>query len=192
MRSLHCLWVFRIALRALFLQSCVLAAIHGPMRLQNDTSQTEASDASFTSSSDAPVACPVTRHFRNAETHHSAALLYSYEGSGNTWVRYLLENSTGESAYPVSRYCNFHAVVYPPGIYTGAIYTDPVLKKSGFLGEGDRTNKVIAVKSHFLRTPGIRSKQVLLFGKVCVFSLQIGRKTSLLLPQVARRHRPPQ
>lgn len=39
--------------------------------------------------------CPTQRHFRT-DPDAATTLLYSFEGSGNTWVRYLLENSTGE------------------------------------------------------------------------------------------------
>jgi hypothetical protein len=41
------------------------------------------------------------------------------------------------------------------GIYTGAIYSDPTLKRAGFLGESRTGNEVIAVKSHFDRTPPV-------------------------------------
>ena len=54
--------------------------------------------------------------------------LASFPGSGNSWVRQLLEASTG--------------------IYTGAVYCDSSYIKAGMIGEGVRTNNVIAVKAH--------------------------------------------
>ena len=54
--------------------------------------------------------------------------LASYPGSGNTWFRLLLEETTG--------------------IYTGAVYCDTQLLHSGHYGEGIGNSSVIAVKSH--------------------------------------------
>ena len=54
--------------------------------------------------------------------------LVSYPGSGNSWVRQLLEASTG--------------------IYTGAVYCDSSYINVGMIGEGVKTNNVIAVKGH--------------------------------------------
>ena len=55
--------------------------------------------------------------------------LVSYPGSGNSWVRQLLEASTG--------------------IYTGAVYCDSSYINAGMIGEGVQTNNVIAVKTHY-------------------------------------------
>ena len=54
----------------------------------------------------------------------------SFPGSGNTWVRLLLEDATG--------------------IYTGSVYIDKSLGKSGFLGEYEdqESGTTIAVKCH--------------------------------------------
>ncbi|XP_077985953.1 sialate:O-sulfotransferase 1-like [Glandiceps talaboti] len=56
--------------------------------------------------------------------------LVSAPGSGNTWVRHLIEKSSG--------------------IYTGSIFRDPELYKGGFLGEYDEwdSGRVIVVKTH--------------------------------------------
>jgi len=54
--------------------------------------------------------------------------LGSYPGSGNSWVRQLLEAATG--------------------IYTGAIYCDLSYVRAGMIGEGIQTGDVIAVKTH--------------------------------------------
>ena len=54
--------------------------------------------------------------------------LGSYPGSGNSWVRQLLEAATG--------------------IYTGAIYCDHSYVRAGMIGEGIQTGNVIAVKTH--------------------------------------------
>ena len=63
--------------------------------------------------------------FLNRETPIVA--LISFHGSGNTWVRHLLEQSTG--------------------IYTGSIYCDRTLK-SVFRGESVVSGNVVAVKTH--------------------------------------------
>ncbi|XP_065891886.1 WSCD family member CG9164-like isoform X2 [Dysidea avara] len=55
--------------------------------------------------------------------------LPSYPGSGNTWTRMLLEQTTG--------------------IYTGSIYCDTELKARGFLGEKLSSSNVLAVKTHY-------------------------------------------
>ncbi|XP_072164172.1 sialate:O-sulfotransferase 2-like [Diadema setosum] len=56
--------------------------------------------------------------------------LASFPGSGNTWVRYLIERATG--------------------YYTGSIYDDGDLYRKGFLGEREdwRKGKTVAIKSH--------------------------------------------
>ena len=54
--------------------------------------------------------------------------LVSYPGSGNSWVRQLLESATG--------------------IYTGAVYCDPAYVNAGMIGEGVMTNNVLAIKLH--------------------------------------------
>ena len=55
--------------------------------------------------------------------------LASYPGSGNTWVRYLLQQLTGA--------------------LTGSVYFDPKLVENGFPAEGVSDGRVIAVKTHF-------------------------------------------
>jgi len=54
--------------------------------------------------------------------------LASSPGSGNSWVRQLLESATG--------------------IYTGAVYCDAAYVYTGMIGEGLRTGNVLAVKTH--------------------------------------------
>ena len=56
--------------------------------------------------------------------------LASYPGSGNTWLRFLLEGATG--------------------IFTGAIYNDSRIIKAGHLGEGRpfRDGSTIVQKTH--------------------------------------------
>lgn len=58
---------------------------------------------------------------------HPIVALTSFHGSGNTWVRHLLEQATG--------------------IYSGAVYCDPSLKAM-FPGEGIVSGSVIVVKTH--------------------------------------------
>ena len=64
--------------------------------------------------------------------------LVSYPGSGNSWVRQLLESATG--------------------IYTGAVYCDPAYVNAGMIGEGVMTNNVLAIKLH--QQPSVASKLV--------------------------------
>lgn len=54
--------------------------------------------------------------------------LVSLPGSGNTWVRGLLEKATG--------------------VCTGSIYCDKTLRAEGFCGEGLRSGAVLVVKTH--------------------------------------------
>ena len=54
--------------------------------------------------------------------------LASYPGSGNTWLRYLLQQATG--------------------LMTGSVYCDHDLLNNGFPGEGVTNGSVIVVKTH--------------------------------------------
>ena len=65
--------------------------------------------------------------FMNAPGRDPVALA-SYPGSGNTWVRGLLQDVSG--------------------LCTGGIYCDPSLKKRGFPGERIANGTVLVVKSH--------------------------------------------
>jgi len=60
--------------------------------------------------------------------HGHAVALISFPGSGNSWVRQLLETTTG--------------------VYTGSVYCDGAYIEAGMIGEGVRSENVIAVKSH--------------------------------------------
>lgn len=54
--------------------------------------------------------------------------LASFPGSGNTWIRHLLQQATG--------------------IATGSVYKDTVLQQLGFPGEGVLNKSVLVVKTH--------------------------------------------
>jgi len=76
----------------------------------------------------------IPKHFQTCKnmtfqkTGDSVALI-SVPGSGNSWVRQLLETTTG--------------------IYTGALYCDPsYVVHAGMLGEGITTQNVLIVKDH--------------------------------------------
>ncbi|XP_065832234.1 WSCD family member GA21586-like, partial [Oscarella lobularis] len=60
--------------------------------------------------------------------------LASFPGSGNTWMRYLLEQSTG--------------------VLTGSVYNDGSLVSIGFLGENVMNPTVLVHKTHELYRPG--------------------------------------
>lgn len=64
--------------------------------------------------------------------------LASFPGSGNTWTRTLLEQSTG--------------------IYTGSIYSDNSLVNAGFEGECLVSRNVIAIKTHGTYNPGLKER----------------------------------
>lgn len=65
--------------------------------------------------------------FINGTNRHPVALA-SYPGSGNTWVRGLIQTVTG--------------------LCIGAIYCDTTLRKNGFPGESIRSGAAFLVKSH--------------------------------------------
>ena len=66
-------------------------------------------------------------HFIN-QTGRDPVALVSLPGSGNTWVRGLLEKATG--------------------VCTGAPFCDISLRAYGFIGENIRSGKVLVVKTH--------------------------------------------
>ena len=68
-----------------------------------------------------------TCHFIDG-SHRPSVALVSYPGSGNTWVRGILEVATG--------------------ICTGAIYCDASLRSQSFIGEGLQSGSVLVVKTH--------------------------------------------
>ncbi|GJQ80682.1 hypothetical protein Trydic_g9265 [Trypoxylus dichotomus] len=70
--------------------------------------------------------------------------LASFPGSGNTWLRYLLQQATG--------------------IYTGSVYKDYGLLKNGFPAESIMNGSVLVVKTHEYGPPARRpfSKAILL------------------------------
>lgn len=74
-----------------------------------------------------PDNIPYTCAFRKSRGQDPVGLV-SIPGSGNTWVRGLLEKATG--------------------ICTGSIYCDIPLRDNGFVGESVRDDSVIVVKSH--------------------------------------------
>lgn len=98
------------------------------------------------------VVCPTSRRFRELnETNPRTGsrfpnvLLYSYEGSGNTWTRSLLEEATG--------------------IWSGAVYSDTSLREMGFKGEGKQDASVIVVKSHILMVPSFQNYRLQAYNK---------------------------
>ena len=68
-----------------------------------------------------------TCHFIDG-SHRPPVALVSFPGSGNTWVRGILEAATG--------------------ICTGAIYCDASLRSQGFIGENLQSGSVLVVKTH--------------------------------------------
>ena len=79
-----------------------------------------------------PVHLPLSRqHCKKMSFQASgpSVALVSYPGSGNSWIRQLLESATG--------------------IYTGAMYCDLSYLEAGMVGEGMDSENVIATKLHF-------------------------------------------
>ena len=62
------------------------------------------------------------------ETPGPVVGIVSFPGSGNTWVRYLLQQMTGT--------------------LTGSVYEDGDLQRNGFRGENHKSGKVLVVKTH--------------------------------------------
>ena len=80
-----------------------------------------------------PISLPPSQqHCKKMSFKNSGPVvaLASFPGSGNSWVRQLLESATG--------------------IYTGAVYCDSAYVKAGMIGEYVITNNVLAVKNHHL------------------------------------------
>lgn len=72
--------------------------------------------------------------------------LASFPGSGNTWTRTLLEQSSG--------------------IYTGSIYSDTSLVNAGFEGECIASRNVVAIKTHATYNPGLKERVTVNFDGV--------------------------
>ncbi len=96
--------------------------------------------------------CPAEKRFRALNetnpltgTLFPNTLLYSFEGSGNTWTRALLEEATG--------------------VWSGAVYNDKSLRDLGFRGEGHDDSSVIVVKSHIFSVPTLQNLRLKLYNK---------------------------
>ncbi|KAF4520044.1 hypothetical protein B566_EDAN008332 [Ephemera danica] len=68
------------------------------------------------------------RPLRFVEPPGAVVALVSFPGSGNTWVRYLIQQATG--------------------VYTGSVYKDYGLLKNGFPAESVVNGSVVVVKTH--------------------------------------------
>ncbi|XP_078485224.1 sialate:O-sulfotransferase 2-like [Ciona intestinalis] len=73
---------------------------------------------------------PICEKKRFLPPHPDLVALISFPGSGNTWLRHLLEQATG--------------------IYTGSVYTDKDMYNKGFLGEMEdsKSGRTLLVKDH--------------------------------------------
>ncbi|EAT39064.1 AAEL009094-PA [Aedes aegypti] len=71
---------------------------------------------------------PVNDGHQKSSNGRELTALVSFPGSGNTWLRYLLQQSTG--------------------ILTGSVYKDYGLLKSGFPAENVANSSVLVVKTH--------------------------------------------
>ncbi|KAK7095157.1 WSCD family member GA21586-like [Littorina saxatilis] len=82
---------------------------------------------------------PCTRNLSFSSVPLPVTALASVQGSGNTWMRHLLQQLSG--------------------VYTGSVYNrhgDPELWAQGYYGEGVANGSVVAVKNH--GTPGFRGR----------------------------------
>lgn len=77
-------------------------------------------------------------HFLNRPLRNPVGLA-SLPGSGNTWVRGLLETATG--------------------LCTGAVYCDISLRARGFIGEYVRSGRVLVVKTHAVSPKWVRGSR---------------------------------
>ena len=71
--------------------------------------------------------CPIIPGYRNNSEEESLVAMASFPGTGNTWLRYSLEQYTG--------------------ILTGSLYNDSVLREE-LRGEGISDGRVSAIKMH--------------------------------------------
>ena len=85
------------------------------------------SDADSLQKHEPALRCPTRLRFLPRATKN-VTLLASYPGSGNTWVRHLIQRGTG--------------------VHTGATYNDTALAGE-FAGEGRKDGSVIVVKTHY-------------------------------------------
>ncbi|KAI4455122.1 hypothetical protein MML48_9g00016571 [Holotrichia oblita] len=93
---------------------------------------------------------------RLLEPPQEPVALASFPGSGNTWLRYLLQQATGcaslcipsinEKKFISDKQITFQSVV--AGIYTGSVYKDYGLLKNGFPAESVINGSVLVVKTH--------------------------------------------
>ena len=78
--------------------------------------------------------------------------LASFPGSGNTWLRYLIQQATGDYPSLFRSALNQHTIakvcLFFQGLMTGSVYKDYSLMKYGFPGESIANGSVIAVKTH--------------------------------------------
>ena len=70
----------------------------------------------------------ILRKLKKKDNPKTNTALASFPGSGSTWMRYLLQQSTG--------------------IWTGSIYNDEMLKKTGFAAEHVTNSSVLFIKTH--------------------------------------------
>lgn len=99
----------------------------------NECTREATANASFTATNQS-----TSDYYKNVDGHNGCRFadqrnrkpvaLMSFPGSGNTWVRGLLEAATG--------------------ICTGAMYCDVSLRANGFVGEYVSSGKVLVVKTH--------------------------------------------
>lgn len=87
--------------------------------------------------------CYKQREFQRGGSKPIVALV-SFQGSGNTWVRHILEQYTG--------------------VFTGSIYCDSILK-SVYPGEHVVSNNVLVVKTHHADTTSLPPDVQQTFGK---------------------------
>lgn len=93
--------------------------------------------------------------FQNG-TSKPVYLLRSFPGSGNTWIRQVLERVTGictgnavqHKANGVATSILFSISVY---MCAGSIYCDREMWLSGMIGEGVNTSSVLVVKTHSIQ-----------------------------------------
>ncbi|PIK58683.1 putative WSC domain-containing protein 2 [Apostichopus japonicus] len=126
--------------------SKLLHQVAPTVRGSSQVTDTEILNVSKQSGNDVPKAILNICQNVTLMPHGSLAVvaLASLPGSGNTWLRYLIERVTG--------------------IYTGSIYNDRTLTVGGFLGETvpAYTGRTVAVKMHVIREPKKINKTILL------------------------------
>ncbi|XP_055329649.1 WSCD family member GA21586-like isoform X2 [Paramacrobiotus metropolitanus] len=123
--------IFSLQILVVFHRPQTRTALQDPPNpgADNDDNLTEWDNVTYILNATGDV-CNRSRPLPKGTTVVPQTALLSLPGSGNTWLRWLIERLTG--------------------VCTGSVYHDAALKKAGFVCEG-RQHGVMTVKTHFVQ-----------------------------------------